>query len=73
MVVLNKIYTRTGDKGETALVNGDRVPKFSPRVEAYGTADELNAVLGVTTAGVVAFVESDRPGLPLPKSARVVT
>ncbi|APX22279.1 MULTISPECIES: cob(I)yrinic acid a,c-diamide adenosyltransferase [Salipiger] len=48
MVVLNKIYTRTGDKGETALVNGDRVPKFSPRVEAYGTADELNAVLGVT-------------------------
>ncbi|APZ53283.1 cob(I)yrinic acid a,c-diamide adenosyltransferase [Salipiger abyssi] len=48
MVVLNKIYTRTGDKGETALVNGTRVPKFAPRVEAYGTVDELNSVLGVT-------------------------
>ena len=40
MVVLNKIYTRTGDKGETALGNGDRVAKFSPRVAAYGTVDE---------------------------------
>ena len=48
MVVLSKIYTRTGDKGDTALVDGTRVPKFNARVEAYGTADELNAVLGVT-------------------------
>ncbi|SDY50449.1 cob(I)yrinic acid a,c-diamide adenosyltransferase [Citreimonas salinaria] len=47
MVVLNKIYTRTGDKGETALGNGTRVPKFSPRVEAYGTVDELNSVVGL--------------------------
>ncbi|MBN7787028.1 MULTISPECIES: cob(I)yrinic acid a,c-diamide adenosyltransferase [Ponticoccus] len=47
MVVLNKIYTRTGDKGDTALGNGTRVPKFAGRVEAYGTVDELNAVLGV--------------------------
>lgn len=47
MVVLNKIYTRTGDKGETALSNGERVPKHSPRVEAYGTVDELNATLGL--------------------------
>ncbi|WP_417722973.1 cob(I)yrinic acid a,c-diamide adenosyltransferase [Salipiger sp.] len=47
MVVLNKIYTRTGDKGDTALVDGQRVPKFSPRVEAYGTADELNSAVGL--------------------------
>ena len=47
MVVLNKIYTRTGDKGDTALGNGARVPKYAPRVDAYGTVDELNAFLGV--------------------------
>lgn len=47
MVVLNKIYTRTGDKGDTALSDGSRVAKHDPRVEAYGTVDELNAVLGV--------------------------
>lgn len=47
MVVLNKIYTRTGDKGDTALGNGTRVPKYADRVEAYGTVDELNAALGV--------------------------
>lgn len=47
MVVLNKIYTRTGDAGETALSDGSRVAKHSARVEAYGTVDELNAVLGL--------------------------
>jgi cob(I)alamin adenosyltransferase len=47
MVVLSKIYTRTGDRGDTALVSGERVPKHSLRVEAYGTVDELNAVLGL--------------------------
>ena len=47
MVVLSKIYTRTGDKGETALGNGARVAKYASRVEAYGTVDELNAHLGV--------------------------
>ncbi|CUH69260.1 Cob(I)yrinic acid a,c-diamide adenosyltransferase [Thalassovita autumnalis] len=47
MVVLNKIYTRTGDKGDTALGNGTRVAKHSARVNAYGTVDELNATLGV--------------------------
>ncbi|HBS49608.1 MAG TPA: cob(I)yrinic acid a,c-diamide adenosyltransferase [Rhodobacteraceae bacterium] len=47
MVVLNKIYTRTGDKGDTALGDGTRVAKHSARVEAYGTADELNAFVGV--------------------------
>lgn len=47
MVVLNKIYTRTGDAGETALGNGARVAKHATRVAAYGTSDELNATLGV--------------------------
>ncbi|MBK0327715.1 cob(I)yrinic acid a,c-diamide adenosyltransferase [Rhodobacteraceae bacterium F11138] len=47
MVVLNKIYTRTGDKGDTALGNGERVAKHSARVAAYGTTDELNSALGV--------------------------
>ena len=47
MVVLNKIYTRTGDKGTTALGDGARVAKHDARVNAYGTTDELNAALGV--------------------------
>ena len=47
MVVLNKIYTKTGDKGETALGDGARVAKHSLRVTAYGTVDELNATLGL--------------------------
>lgn len=47
MVVLNKIYTRTGDKGDTALGNGTRVAKYDARVEAYGTSDELNAIVGL--------------------------
>lgn len=47
MVVLNKIYTRTGDGGETALGNGSRVAKFSTRVTSYGTVDELNSVVGL--------------------------
>jgi cob(I)alamin adenosyltransferase len=47
MVVLNRIYTRTGDKGDTALGNGARVPKEALRVEAYGTVDETNACLGL--------------------------
>lgn len=47
MVVLNKIYTKTGDGGETALGNGARVAKHSLRVQAYGTVDETNAVIGL--------------------------
>ena len=45
-----KIYTRTGDKGETSLFGGGRVPKDHPRVGAYGDVDELNSVLGVVRA-----------------------
>ncbi len=43
-----KIYTRGGDKGETGLFGGERVPKNSPRIEAYGTIDELNSYIGLT-------------------------
>src|SRR5690606_41450257 len=42
-----KIYTKTGDKGETGLLNGKRVPKTHYRIEAYGTVDELNSFLGL--------------------------
>ncbi|MGZ9812519.1 cob(I)yrinic acid a,c-diamide adenosyltransferase [Pseudoroseicyclus sp. H15] len=47
MVVLNKLYTRTGDDGTTALSDGSRVKKHALRVEAYGTVDETNAALGI--------------------------
>jgi len=47
MVTLNRIYTKTGDKGETALGDGTRVPKDSLRIAAYGTVDETNAAIGL--------------------------
>lgn len=50
MVVLNKIYTKKGDGGKTELGNGERVKKFSKRVEAYGTVDELNSLIGIVTS-----------------------
>jgi cob(I)alamin adenosyltransferase len=54
MVVLNRIYTRTGDDGTTALGSGDRRKKYDWRVDAYGTLDEVNAAIGIVrlhTAG----------------------
>ena len=57
MVVLNKLYTRTGDKGDTALGNGTRVAKHSARVTAYGTVDETNATVGL--ARIEAEADSD--------------
>jgi|SRR5882724_2010154 len=67
MVLLSRIYTKTGDKGTTALGTGRRVPKDDPRIEAYGTVDELNAVLGLTVAagidpeaaGLIARIQND--------------
>jgi cob(I)alamin adenosyltransferase len=50
-VRLTKIYTRGGDAGETSLGDGSRVSKLDPRIGAYGTVDELNAVVGVVVAG----------------------
>jgi cob(I)alamin adenosyltransferase len=46
-ISITRVYTRTGDRGDTALVGGKRVPKDSPRIVAYGTLDELNAVIGL--------------------------
>ena len=56
MVKLNKIYTRTGDKGETGLGDGTRLPKHAPRVSAYGEVDEANAVIGLA---VIALTSDD--------------
>ncbi|SFI17166.1 cob(I)yrinic acid a,c-diamide adenosyltransferase [Planctomicrobium piriforme] len=50
MVYLNRIYTKSGDTGETALGNGERVPKTHPRIGAYGSVDELNSTLGAALA-----------------------
>lgn len=50
MVYLNRIYTRSGDAGETSLGDGTRVRKTDPRIIAYGSSDELNAVIGVALA-----------------------
>ena len=47
---LTRIYTRRGDRGETDLVGGIRVPKDSPRIAAYGSVDELNSAVGVARA-----------------------
>src|SRR5882762_10154802 len=47
MVILNRIYTRTGDDGTTALGSGERRPKYDLRVAAYGTVDETNAAIGI--------------------------
>ena len=47
MVKITKVYTRTGDSGQTGLVGGKRLPKDHPRIEAYGTVDELNSILGI--------------------------
>src|SRR5262245_6260273 len=52
MVYLSRIYTKTGDQGETSLGDGTRVAKDDPRVTAYGSVDELNALLGVMLASV---------------------
>jgi cob(I)alamin adenosyltransferase len=63
MVVLNRIYTRTGDDGTTGLGDGHRVRKDDARVEAYGTVDEANSAIGVILAV---------PGLP-PEVSRCLT
>ncbi|MCB9073515.1 MAG: cob(I)yrinic acid a,c-diamide adenosyltransferase [Bdellovibrionaceae bacterium] len=50
-----KIYTKTGDSGTTGLVNGTRVAKSDPRLEAYGTVDELNAVIGLLQSSLQSY------------------
>jgi len=49
-LAINRVYTRQGDRGDTALAGGQRVPKDSPRIEAYGTVDELNSFVGAVRA-----------------------
>jgi cob(I)alamin adenosyltransferase len=61
-LAINRVYTRRGDEGETSLAGGQRIAKDAPRIEAYGTVDELNSVLGVARAtaeesGLRAFAE----------------
>jgi cob(I)alamin adenosyltransferase len=53
-LAINRVYTRQGDRGETALAGGQRVPKDGLRITAYGTVDELNSFLGAARAGVIA-------------------
>jgi cob(I)alamin adenosyltransferase len=63
---LSKIYTRTGDKGETGLGDGRRVPKDHPRIEAIGEVDTLNSQVGVLLAGLAA----QRPSIRAERSDR---
>ena len=64
---INRVYTRTGDDGETRLVGGASVRKNSPRVEAYGTVDELNSVLGLARSFNEQTLQGTGPG---PRAAR---
>ncbi|CAN5915542.1 cob(I)yrinic acid a,c-diamide adenosyltransferase [soil metagenome] len=63
MVTLNRIYTRGGDAGQTSLGRGERVSKHDPRVEAYGTTDEANSVIGLARSAIaraaIARAEAD--------------
>jgi cob(I)alamin adenosyltransferase len=59
MVFLSKIYTKSGDAGETGLGDGQRVPKDHPRVVAYGEVDELNSILGILVATIPELPESN--------------
>lgn len=59
MVVLNKIYTRTGDDGTTGLATGERVDKWNPRVECYGAVDETNSAIGVARLHAAADPDLD--------------
>lgn len=59
MVKLDKIYTRGGDRGETSLGDGTRVAKHDPRVEAYGTVDECNSILGLARQLLAGDAEAD--------------
>ena len=68
MVRINRVYTRTGDQGETSLAGKHRLPKDHPRIEAYGTVDELNALLGMA----LAWLPEETPLQPIRKTLRRV-
>lgn len=52
MVRINRVYTKSGDRGETSLIGGERVSKAAPRIDCYGTVDELNATLGLVRSAL---------------------
>jgi cob(I)alamin adenosyltransferase len=58
-LTIGRVYTRGGDEGETALAGGQRVAKDGPRIEAYGTVDELNAFVGAARSTAEALVDKD--------------
>lgn len=60
MPKLTRIYTRTGDKGMTGLVGGGRIKKCAPRIETYGTLDELSSAIGVARAALRTLVPKER-------------
>ncbi len=60
MVRINRVYTKTGDDGTTALIGGERAPKDAPRIEAYGTVDELNATIGLVNAALAGSAAGPR-------------
>ncbi|HLK61837.1 MAG TPA: cob(I)yrinic acid a,c-diamide adenosyltransferase [Bryobacteraceae bacterium] len=60
-LAINRVYTRQGDQGETGLAGGQRVPKDSARIVAYGTVDELNSFLGVARASVTEAASQTPP------------
>jgi len=64
-LAINRVYTRRGDQGETSLAGGQRVAKDSPRLEAYGTVDELNAVVGAARATTVELAGREARLTPL--------
>ena len=59
MIKINRIYTRTGDDGTTGLVRGPRRPKYDPRIEAYGTVEEANAMIGMARLHTSAMPKID--------------
>ena len=64
-LAINRVYTRRGDQGETSLAGGQRVPKDSARIQAYGTVDELNAFLGAARAAATELAAHDARLAPL--------
>lgn len=65
-LAINRVYTRRGDGGETSLAGGHRVPKDSPRIDAYGTVDELNALLGAARVAAAEAADTAPRLTPLP-------
>lgn len=62
MVRINRVYTKAGDGGQTALIGGQRVSKASLRIQGYGTVDELNAVVGLIRTAIESSSASDELG-----------